>query len=120
MVSPDTRPIWYRYWDYCGSNNEPVVVLQEVRVLKETEKGVWLETDWEIKNKFVLKEARKRWAYPTIELARDSFEKRKLKQLQHVKNKMDYMLALIEAIENGTVYDKKEFKFGNGLEGFSL
>lgn len=111
-----TEQVWYRYYDHRGSYGFEVV-LEKVPVVKETPKGVWLD-DYGQK-KFCLKDARRRWAYPTVELAKNSFEIRKRKQLQHLQRQIDHVKAVVEAIDNGTVYQKKEPEgIFAGLEGF--
>jgi len=87
--------IWYRYEDYCTAppvdefenrigESEVHIRLRTFEVVKHTPKGVWLiETigTWKCEpERFVLKDSHKRFACPTIELALESFEARKLKQ----------------------------------------
>lgn len=55
------------------------VFLEIYYIYKRTAKGVWI-ADWG-KNRFVLSDATKRFAYPTREEARVSFIKRKKRQL---------------------------------------
>lgn len=82
------REVWYRYWDA-----DHTIELEEYPVVCHTPKGVWLHTGYPFqfpKNadeerreralkrmRFALKDARRRFAYPTKELAWDSFLKRK-------------------------------------------
>ncbi len=75
---------WYRFedqiWiDYDGVRNVSVYLTKFV-VTKHTLKGVWLEYGFE-KDKFVLKNSRKRFACPTVEEAKISFLARKQSQL---------------------------------------
>jgi hypothetical protein len=49
------------------------------RVVRHTPKGVWLEAYG--REKFVLREARKKWAHPTKKGAMVSFRKRKARQV---------------------------------------
>lgn len=88
--SPDAE-VWYRYQDSLRSSgyiddfesmvgpSQVVVTLYEYRVLKHTPKGVWLE-HWDGK-KFVLKEARRRFAAPTVAEAKRDFIARKNRQI---------------------------------------
>jgi hypothetical protein len=87
---------WYRYEDFREadydpwaeyeqpSSNHAALRLRKFLVLKETPKGVWLDGDRGYGNytgkTFVLKEANKRWACPTIEEAEESWRARKAKQ----------------------------------------
>jgi len=75
---------WYRYEGIrsCYTNEydevfmtRPAVKLVEMEVVSHTPKGVWL------KLYPVLKSARKRFACPTIEEAKESFIARKRKQI---------------------------------------
>ncbi|TPL42664.1 MULTISPECIES: hypothetical protein [unclassified Mesorhizobium] len=86
---------WYRYED--SSSSTPSIHLRRFRVLRETPKGVWLD-DWS-RERFVLKDANKRWAYPTIELARESFLIRKRRQVQHLKIYLEHAVAVLTAAE---------------------
>lgn len=82
--------IWYRYEDVqystvdefdqsCGG--QLVVELRTYRVLSHTPKGVWIKLYCGDK-RFVLKDARKKFACPTLELAKESFIARKKRQAQ--------------------------------------
>lgn len=94
---------WYRYEDYRSDEGPARIVRYEFRVLRETRAGVWLDV-WG-KEKFVLKIARKRYAYPTDELARNSFEIRKKKQLGYLVASHDYVAEIVRRIDEGTIYD---------------
>lgn len=105
--SPEAAPKpghWYRYYDTRG---EPAKVhLEQLQVIRETDKCVIL--DYYGTEKRVLKEARRRWAYPTIELARNSFEIRKRKQLGHVQASYNHIQEILARIEAGTAYAEPE------------
>ena len=89
---------WYRYEDVqystcdefgVASGGHLVVELRTYQVLKHTPKGVWLSLAGggfsciQGGNKrFVLKDAHKKFACPTLELARKSFIARKQRQVQ--------------------------------------
>ncbi|ESY35809.1 hypothetical protein NKK48_01790 [Mesorhizobium sp. C386A] len=92
---------WYRYEDSSAYHSS--IHLRRYRVLRETPKGVWLD-DYGLE-RFVLKDAVKRWAYPTIELAQASFLIRKRKQVAHLENYLAHAKAVRDAAEkffNGT------------------
>ena len=94
----EERPLdgaWYRYED--SSSHQSSVHLRRPRVIRETPKGVWLD-DYGVE-RFVLKNARKRWAYPTIELARESFLIRKRKQIGWLRAQLDHVTAVLAATE---------------------
>ena len=83
---------WYRYRDYRsgggedydGSYSRAEIVCDKFRVLKHTPKGVQLEYEHH-KPRFVLLDARKRFACPTEEEAMVSFLARKKRQLSILK-----------------------------------
>lgn len=88
---------WFRYEDRAGNLGTAEIWLMQYRIIRETPKGVWLD-DF-TKERFVLHDARKRWAYPTTELARQSFLIRKRKQLAHLASWHDRIRATIVAVE---------------------
>ena len=94
---------WYRYvdvYDYSSDEDEPhyCVALRTFMVRRETPKGVWIaEADW-MKPRFVLKSANKRYAYPTAELAMESFRIRKGRQLQHLERGLERVRAVLETL----------------------
>jgi hypothetical protein len=84
---------WYRY-DYSPVwDNELSIVLREFYVVKQTRRGVWLcelfskelpsQSVWKGIETFVLRDARKRFAYPDVKLAKESFRIRKKREVQH-------------------------------------
>jgi hypothetical protein len=87
--------LWYRFdsCDVCAGidesgevihTDEPIVdvYLKRYSVIKHTPKGVWLDN-----GRFVLKDARKRYACPTVEEARDSFKARKTAQIRILRRR---------------------------------
>ncbi len=103
-----TDEIWYRYFDLIGwENAEPR--LQELRVIRHTPQGVVL--DFYGEEKRVLNKARRRWAYPTKELALDSYIQRKRHQIgwgQHTVDHANAMLFQAQAIQRGEVLPKPD------------
>ena len=90
-----TEEFWFRYenhryaapvdeWGDVVGRGHLEVVLLKLRVLKHTPKGVWLDASrsrmWSQFRCFVLRDARKRFACPTIEDAKESFVARKQRQ----------------------------------------
>lgn len=69
---------WYRYHETWYEYSGVRVWEQKLEVLKETPKGVWLD-DWG-NRRFVLRDARKRYACPTRQEALESFIARKRRQ----------------------------------------
>lgn len=82
---PDyTGAMFYRYWTY---NSPPYIGLDELRVIRQTPAGVWLDNYGT--EKFVLLGEGKRYAYPTKELARESYLIRCRWRLTHLRNQMN-------------------------------
>ena len=84
---------WYRYeeiytapsideWERPIGEGGVIIHLRKFRVMRPTPKGVWLDLygNREVQ-RFVLKDARKRYACPTLEEAQVSFLARKRRQL---------------------------------------
>ena len=77
------RAYYMSYWAY-GSDEPSVEMMFDVfEVIGATPKGVWLEN-----KKWVSNTGRKRYAYPTIELAIDSLKHRLAKRRIHLRNAM--------------------------------
>ncbi|MDK4729371.1 hypothetical protein [Rhizobium phaseoli] len=70
--------VWYRFTDPWTAGDEPY--LSKIPVKRETPKCVVLD-EYGVE-RYVLKDARKRYAYPTKELALDSYIIRKQRQIQ--------------------------------------
>jgi hypothetical protein len=76
---------YYRYYDG-NSYGEISINLEKFRVKRRTSKGVWIEVGmYPVKEKFILYNARVRYAYPTKELAEQSFRIRKEKQYGYIR-----------------------------------
>ena len=81
---------FYRFVDYgvsvgseeYGFSSRREVFLREFRVIKETPKGAWIEVSFAGDKRFVRLDARKQYACPTVELARQSFIARKKRQIK--------------------------------------
>ena len=101
--------VWYRYedriyappidefGDVCGKGR--VEVLQrELRVIKFTPKGAWLDVGFGEK-RFVLRNCRKRYACPTIAEAKESFRQRKLRQRGIYQARVDHADRCLRIID---------------------
>lgn len=86
---------WFRYIDPWAAGEEPY--LQLIPVKRHTPKGVWLN-EFGVE-KFVLKDARRRYAYPTEALALDSYIRRKKAQIQHAQAAHDAAVENLAAAE---------------------
>lgn len=102
---------WYRYQDERGEEDfgvsaPPRIRLLKYRVIGETPKTVLLEKpgfDWSSGRpvpltRRVLKVARKRFAYPTTELAMKSFRIRKQRQLGWLRSDIEHVEAVLFAL----------------------
>jgi len=110
-----TKPIeyWYRFEDrttvaLLDDNGKPTgserinIDLYKYKVMRHTKKGVWIEFGFS-KDRFVLKDARKRFACPTVEEAEQSFIARKERQLSILRiqmSKVNYVLAEARTVMN--------------------
>lgn len=108
-----TGDTWFRYidteyWEEGCSEPERHIVLVSLKVIKETPRTVVLVRephvypdgsipDW-AERKRVLKNARRRWAYPTKALALDSYRQRKRSQISHMQHALNRALACRAAI----------------------
>lgn len=112
IPSPKVGDTWYRFEDrrYANLDDDDFVVsqlaveLKELRVKKVTPKGVKLvaaccwNRDWDIDLRFVLLDAKKRYAHPTKELALKSFVARKEAQVRIYQSRIsDAKTALLRA-----------------------
>ena len=86
---------WYRYMDPTVAGEDPY--LCAIPVKRETDKCVVLDEYGH--EKFVLKNARKRFAYPTKELALNSYIIRKRHQIVHAARCHDNAKANLAAAE---------------------
>ena len=93
MLDNQDIEYWYRHeeiytappvdeWERSIGEGGVIIHLRKFRVKHHTPKGVWLDLygDREVQ-RFVLKDARKRYACPTLEEAQVSFLARKKRQL---------------------------------------
>lgn len=84
------RVTYYRFEDYgvahgseeYGFYSTRQLSLREFQVVKETPKGAWIEMPFLLDRRFVRRDARKRFACPTVEEARESFMARKKRQIK--------------------------------------
>lgn len=104
----------YRYEDKLY-DDYPIIRLLTLKVERETPYVWFVGKGWSERR--VYKDSRKSFAYPTIELARNSFEIRKRKQLGYLARQHDHAAAIVARIEAGTAYEPFEIKdpFGSLL-----
>lgn len=98
--------VWYRYEDYLEGDEYSSyvrVALRRYAVLKETPKGVWIMRGpgWYGRRarRFVLRDARKRFACPTPEEAAASFRARKERQRRIYMHRVAHAEQALELID---------------------
>lgn len=96
IAPEDTRVRWYRIREVQGEY-APHVYVDEYPVEKETPCGVWLDLGWGAR-RFVLHGARKRWACPTREEAKESFIARKQKHLRILRAQVECVERALEQV----------------------
>lgn len=119
---------WYRIEDHLVSAgvdefDNPLgpaqlqISVREFEVEKETPKGVWLRSTFF--RRFVLRDARKKYACPSKEAALESFLARKKKQrniyaarVARAENAMSLAKALIDDSDLMSLVRHKEVRFG--------
>lgn len=89
---------WCRYDDTPGYDyGKPEIHFRQFPIKRETAKCVVIDEYGH--DRFVLKKARKRYAYPTRELARQSFLIRKRKQRGYLASKHDHVVDVLKKAE---------------------
>jgi hypothetical protein len=92
---------WYRYNDYEAEDSNGMIVIKVVlytyHVIKHTKKGVWIAHSYSSK-RFILTDARKKYACPTIEEAKKSFVARKIRQKKILTRNLRRVKMALEQI----------------------
>jgi hypothetical protein len=105
----------YRYereYFYFGNPlNDKGIILLEFKAVRETKQGYWLKLHYK-KEKFVLKDSKKRYAYPTKEEAFNSFVIRTIKSFDYASRDVENAKEFIKLINNHEL-NKKEIKLTN-------
>ncbi len=116
----DAPEIYYREVNARWANDTLAISCVKYNVVRRTPKGAWIEPCWvtdynfddldrrKIHWKFILDGVGKRFAYPTRELARESFIIRKKREIMHCKNQHDRAVRYLALAETG--------KFGTETE----
>ncbi len=95
-------PKYYR----CDGNLNNGIFIEAFPVMKKTKRGVWIALRFEERNRFVLNTARKRYAWPTVDEAIDSFLARKKQQYRILKAQ----LKRVEQVRNLVTNRRDELK----------
>ena len=95
------------YWRYDSvwyGNDTVKVYLCQYTIDKRTPKGVWVTDGYT--RKHVLHDARKKFAYPSVQEALVSFQARKVRQVQIVRAQLrhaEIALSLIKEVDDETL-----------------
>lgn len=81
----------YGYGDEWGNSSWACVrvELRTYNITKRTPKGYWISYSWGGKFKFVLANAKKKFAHQTLEAAAESFIRRKERQIGILKGQLE-------------------------------
>lgn len=97
--------VFYREENARVSDDVLAISVIEFRVVRRTPKGCWITPEWNADDtkylRFILDGVGKRYAYPTREGARDSFIRRKQKEIQHCARQHDRALRYLALAETG-------------------
>ena len=108
-----SEEFWFRYNDATSwFDNEPDYQLDRFPVLRKTPRGVWLSNYGE--EKFCLNDSRRRFAYPTVELAFDSYQHRKAKQQFYLERDLTKVTKMLARMK------REGAKTENGFISFNL
>ncbi len=89
---------YYRYYEY-HSDGATYIRLEEFPVTKETPKGVILDVYGS--RRLVLHDSIKKYAYPFIDDAQESFRRRKIRQIIILEAQLKRAKRAFEAADNG-------------------
>lgn len=104
-------PTHYRLIDILDETGI-LILLEKFEVIKETKKCYWVESENSFKwcnlaekkklkqVRLVSKSSAKRYCYPTIELAFNSFRIRKIKQVSILEKQLDQAAHIVKNLEN--------------------
>lgn len=96
---------YYREENARWSNDRLAISVIEFRIVRRTPKGAWITPKWNHDDtrflKFVLDGTGKRYAYPTRELARESFIARKRREILKTAAQHDRAIRYLALAETG-------------------
>lgn len=95
----DELEYYYKYEATGETNGKVNFFMYKYRVVRKTLKGVFIDVYGE--NKFILNDAKKRYAYPTEDLARISFVRRKERQISILTNQLKFVKRALIAETTG-------------------
>ena len=94
-----------RFYRFTDPYDMGKLIPQTFELIKETKCGYWIGYEWD--KKWVSKTARKRFAYPTIEEAKESYLQRKYRQVAILEVKLKKAKTCLEMAKGKieTYYD---------------
>lgn len=94
---------WYRFEDVQTEDGRPRFHLMAFTVIKTTPRGVWL--GYGSRKRFVLNDARKRYAYPTQSEAWESMVARRSRERAILRARSEYVANALEEMKKGVPHD---------------
>lgn len=79
----------FNEWTECSTGYKIGIILRVYRITKRTRCGIWLAGDPYGLPKFINLNARRHWAWPTIEQAWNSYGIRKERQVQILEDRLE-------------------------------
>lgn len=104
------REVYYRFDASTWGTSIDIFPI-EIPVVARTKRGVWLG-HYSGKDHFVLDGEGKRYAYPTIEAAWESYQRRKVRQLGFLSAQHDRVSTIVDAIR-GKTYEALKNSYGH-------
>ena len=102
-----TKEIEGNYYRYDGYKN---ACCYAFKVIRKTHCGVWISTgSYHQPERFILNDARRRWAYPTKEDALNSFRIRKERQIMHLNASIEKANQALLAVGLKTIDPQSRF-----------
>ena len=95
----------YRYDQHIDENGSVTVRLLKFNVIRETACGVWVSL-WPGKKRFINTNARKQFAYSTIEQAREAFIARKRRHIAILDYQLECALIALNHALDGQYDDQ--------------
>ena len=106
--------VFYRAWytNYDGGRIQ--ITFFEYYLLRETPCGYWINGElYDSKDRWISKNSRKSYAYPTKEQALNSLKCRKNRQVKILEGRLRESKAILYMIEEGmTSYNPSNIRFG--------
>lgn len=102
----DSPKVVYRYDGY------ECLRVTEYKIIKETPKGYWIEIDnFMYPKMWIAKDATRSFAYTSIEKARISYRKRKIKHIEKLESQLAKAKQGLEHAKAGLFDENSKFQF---------